>query len=108
MVGGNISSEKIDLLVYGPNKPIVDKGFSDQFVLHPAETRADLDRVSPAVAAKIRGAAPTYSTDSRDSGVMAMFPKLEVVAAFGVGDDHVDANHPREHNIVFPNTPDDI
>ena len=48
MVGGNISSEKIDLLVYGPNKPIVDKGFSDQFVLHPFETRADLDRVNPA------------------------------------------------------------
>ena len=44
MVGGNISSEKIDLLVYGPNKPIVDNGFSDQFVLHSFETTADLDR----------------------------------------------------------------
>ena len=31
MVGGNISSEKIDLLIYGPSKPIVDNGFSDQF-----------------------------------------------------------------------------
>ena len=57
MVGGNISSEKIDLLIYGPNKPIIDKGFSDQFVLHPFEKRADLDRLNPAVAAKIRGAA---------------------------------------------------
>ena len=106
MVGGNISSEKIDLLVYGPNKPIVDKGFSDQFVLHPVETRADLDRVSPAVAAKIRGAAVTYSTVRCDSGVMAMFPKLEVVASFGVGYDHVDASYAREHNIVVTNTPD--
>ena len=77
MAGGNISSEKIDLLVYGPNKPIIDKGFSDQFVLHPVETRADLDRVSPAVAAKIRGAAVTYSTARCDNGAMAMFPKLE-------------------------------
>src|ERR1700723_1953836 len=106
MGGENISSEKIDLLVYGPNKPIVDKGFSDQFVLHPAETRADLDRVSPAVAAKIRGAAVTYSTARCDGGVMAMFPKLEVVASFGVGYDHVDANYAREHNIVVTNTPD--
>jgi len=106
MVGGNISSEKIDLLVYGPNKPIVDKGFSDQFVLHPFETRADLDRVNPAVAAKIRGAAVTYSTVRCDSGVMAMFPKLEIVASFGVGYDHVDANHAREHNIMVTNTPD--
>src|SRR5438874_2183816 len=43
MVGGNMSSEKIDLLVYGPDKPIIDNGFSDQFVLHPFETRADLE-----------------------------------------------------------------
>src|ERR1700685_2810630 len=106
MVGGNISSEKIDLLVYGPNKPIVDKGFSDQFVLHPFETRADLDRVNPAVAAKIRGAAVTYGTVRCDSGVMTMFPKLEVIASFGVGYDHVEASYASEHNIVVTNTPD--
>jgi lactate dehydrogenase-like 2-hydroxyacid dehydrogenase len=106
MVGGNISSEKIDLLVYGPNKPIIDNGFSDQFVLHPVETRADLDRVSPAVAAKIRGAAVTYSTARCDSGVMATFPKLEIVASFGVGYDHVDVSHAREREIVVTNTPD--
>jgi lactate dehydrogenase-like 2-hydroxyacid dehydrogenase len=105
-MSGNISSEKIDLLIYGPNKPIVDKGFSDQFVLHPFESRADLDRVSPTVAAKIRGAAVTYSTVRCDGAVMAMFPKLEIVASFGVGYDHVDANHAREHNIVVTNTPD--
>src|SRR3984885_4207237 len=106
MAGGNISSEKIDLLVYGPKKPIVDKGFSDQFVLHPAETRADLDRLSPAVVAKIRGAAVTYSTARCDSGVMALFPKLEIVASFGVGYDHVDAKYAAEHNIMVTNTPD--
>jgi lactate dehydrogenase-like 2-hydroxyacid dehydrogenase len=105
-MSGNISSEKIDLLIYGPNKPIIDKGFSDQFVLHPFETRADLDRVSPAVAAKIRGAAVTYSTVRCDGGVMAMFPKLEIAASFGVGYDHVDANYAGEHNIVVTNTPD--
>src|ERR1700749_3345034 len=106
MAGGNISSEKIDLLVYGPNKPIVDKGFSDQFVLHPAETRADLDRLTPEVAAKIRGASVTYSTARCDGGVMAMFPKLEVVAPFVFGYEPVDANYAREHNIVVTNTPD--
>src|ERR1700744_4384398 len=106
MAGENVSSEKIDLLVYGPNKPIVDKGFSDQFVLHPVETRADLDRVSPAVAAKIRGAAVTYSTVRCDGGVMAMFPKLEIVSSFGVGYAHVDAGYARDHNIVVTNTPD--
>jgi lactate dehydrogenase-like 2-hydroxyacid dehydrogenase len=105
-MGGNISSEKVDLLVYGPNKPIVDNGFSDQFVLHPAETRADLERIPPAVAGKIRGAAVTYSTARCDSGMMTMFPKLEIVSSFGVGYDHVDAGYARDHKIMVTNTPD--
>src|ERR1700754_2462690 len=103
MAGGNLSSEKIDLLIYGPNKPIVDKGFSDQFVLHPAETRADLDRINPAVATKIRGAAVTYSNVRCDGGMMAMFPKLEIVSSFGVGYDHVDANYARDHHVMVTN-----
>src|ERR1700753_4242102 len=106
MASGNTSSEKIELLIYGPNKPIVDNGFSDQFGLHPVETRADLDRLTPAVAAKIRGAAVTYSTVRCDGGVMAMFPKLEIVSSFGVGYDHVDAAYARDHNVVVTNTPD--
>jgi lactate dehydrogenase-like 2-hydroxyacid dehydrogenase len=105
-MAANISSEKIDLLIYGPNKPIVDKGFSDQFVLHAFETTADLERLTPAVAEKIRGAAITYNTVRGDSATLARFPKLEVVAAFGVGYDHVDANYAAQHNIMVTNTPD--
>jgi hypothetical protein len=66
MVAGNISSEKIDLLIYGPSRPILENGFSDQFVLHPFETKHDLERLNPAVAAKIRGAAVTYHTVHAD------------------------------------------
>ena len=106
MVGGNISSEKIDLLIYGPGKPIVDNGFSDQFVLHPFETKHDLERLTPAIAGKIRGAAVTYSTVRGDSTTLSLFPKLEIVSSFGVGYDHIDANYARDHNIVVTNTPD--
>src|SRR4051794_17147821 len=38
IMAAGMSSEKVDLLIYGPTKPIVEKGFSDQFVLHPFET----------------------------------------------------------------------
>jgi lactate dehydrogenase-like 2-hydroxyacid dehydrogenase len=103
---GTISSEKIDLLVYGPSKPIVNNGFSDQFVLHPYETIADLERLPPAIAGKVRGAAVTYNTVRGDAKTLARFPKLEIVAAFGVGYDHVDANYARDHNIMVTNTPD--
>ena len=106
MAAATISSEKIDLLIYGPHKPIVDNGFSDQFVLHKFETSGDLDRLSPAVAEKIRGAAVTYNTVRGDSATLAKFPKLEIVSSFGVGYDHIDANYARDHNIVVTNTPD--
>src|SRR5947199_6009505 len=101
-----ILAEKIDLLVYGPPKSIVDNGFSDQFVLHKFETRGDLDRLTPAVAEKVRGMAVTYNTVRGDKATLAQFPKLEIVASFGVGYDHIDAAYAAEHNIIVTNTPD--
>jgi hypothetical protein len=106
MAAGSISSEKIDLLVYGPIRPILENGFSDQFVLHMAESRADLERLTPDVLAKTRGIAVTYHTVPADGKALAHFPKLEIIASFGVGYDHVDSAYAREHNIVVTNTPD--
>jgi lactate dehydrogenase-like 2-hydroxyacid dehydrogenase len=106
MVGGKISSEKIDLLIYGPSKPIVNQGFSDQFILHSFETKHDLERLTPALAGKIRGVAITYNTVRGDRSMLSLFPKLEIVSSFGVGYDHIDAEHARERNIVVTNTPD--
>src|SRR4030088_1874746 len=106
MVAGNISSEKIDLLIYGPIRPILENGFSDQFVLHTAETKHDLERLTSPVLEKVRGAAVTYHTVPAGKAALALFPKLEIVASFGVGYDHVDSAYAREHNIVVTNTPD--
>jgi lactate dehydrogenase-like 2-hydroxyacid dehydrogenase len=100
-----ISSEKIDLLIYGPNKATVDKGFSDQFVLHNAETQHDLERVPADVAARIRGIAVTGQVPV-NSAVLSAYPKAEIVSSFGVGYDHIDAKYAADHNIVVTNTPD--
>jgi lactate dehydrogenase-like 2-hydroxyacid dehydrogenase len=101
-----ISSEKIDLLVYGPIRPILLNGFPDQFVLHTAETTADLERLTPDAVAKIRGMAVTYHTVRADKTALSKFPKLEIASSFGVGYDHVDSAYARDHNIVVTNTPD--
>ena len=106
MVGGNSSSDKVDLLIFGPSRPILENGFSDQFVLHSAETRHDLERLTPATSSKIRGIAVSYHTVPADKRALALFPKLEIVASFGVGYDHVDSTYAREHNIIVTNTPD--
>ena len=106
MAAANVSSEKVDLLIYGPVRPILENGFSDQFVLHMAESRADLERLTPDTIAKIRGMAVTYHMVPADAKALSQFPKLEMIASFGVGYDHVDSAYAREHNIVVTNTPD--
>jgi lactate dehydrogenase-like 2-hydroxyacid dehydrogenase len=106
MAAGTTHSEKIHLVAHGPRKPIVDAGFSEQFVLHHCETSGDLERLTPDVIEKIRGMAVTYSTVRADAKTLAKFPKLEIVASFGVGYDHVDAAYARDHNIMVTNTPD--
>jgi lactate dehydrogenase-like 2-hydroxyacid dehydrogenase len=103
---GSMSSEKIDLLIYGPIRPILENGFSDQFVVHRAETTADLERLTSDTVAKLRGMAVTYHTMRADRNVLSQFPKLEIVSSFGVGYDHVDSAYAREHDIVVTNTPD--
>src|SRR6478736_3656234 len=105
-MAGNISSEKIDLLIYGPMRPILENGFSDQYVVHSAETRADLERLTADVTARLRGMAVTYHTVVANKESLARFPKLEIVGSFGVGYDHVDSHYARDHNIVVTNTPD--
>jgi lactate dehydrogenase-like 2-hydroxyacid dehydrogenase len=102
----NISSEKIDLLIYGPIRPILQNGFSDQYVIHSAENRADLERLTPALKEQLRGMAVTYHTVHADKRALSEFPKLEIVASFGVGYDHIDTAHARERSIVVTNTPD--
>jgi lactate dehydrogenase-like 2-hydroxyacid dehydrogenase len=50
--------------------------------------------------------AVTYHTVAANKEQLARFPKLEIIASFGVGYDHVDAAYAREHNIIVTNTPD--
>lgn len=101
-----ISSEKIDLLIYGPIRPILENGFPDQFVVHRAETHEQVDALPADVKQKLRGMAVTYHTMHTGKDVQSQFPKLEMIASFGVGYDHIDCANAREHNIVVTNTPD--
>ena len=104
-MAAGISSEKVDLVIYGPVKPVVEKGFSDQFVQHHFETPGDLGRLAPAIAERVRGMAITGPMPSGES-VLSRFPKLEIASSFGVGYDHIDAAYARDHGIIVTHTPD--
>ncbi|WP_315836922.1 2-hydroxyacid dehydrogenase [Bradyrhizobium prioriisuperbiae] len=100
-----MSAEKIDVLAYGQSKKLVTDGLSSMFTVHAAESRGDLDRISPAIAERIKGVA-VNGLVSADKAMMEKFPKLEIVSSFGVGYDHVDTAFARDHNIIVTNTPD--
>jgi lactate dehydrogenase-like 2-hydroxyacid dehydrogenase len=104
-MGTGISSDKIDLLVYGPSKPLIENGFTDQFVLHKYETQPDLERLPAGVAEKLRGIAVTGLVPT-NGAVLSKYPNIEIISSFGVGYDHIDAKYAAEHNIVVTNTPD--
>ncbi len=97
--------EKIDLLVYGPHKPLIEKGLSEDFNTHIFETQADLDRLSADVAGRIRGIAVTGLVPAHQQ-LQARFPKLEIISTFGVGYDHIDAAYAATKGIMVTNTPD--
>lgn len=104
-MGTGISSDKIDLLIYGPSKPLIENGFSDQFVLHKYETQPDLERLPAGVAEKLRGVAVTGLVPT-NSAVLSKYPNVEIISSFGVGYDHIDAKYAAAHNIMVTNTPD--
>ncbi len=96
---------KPDILVFGPPKPVVISGLSGLFTLHGLESHRDLGRLSAAAADKIRGVAVTDLLPI-DAPMLSRLPKLEIIAAFGVGYDHIDVAAAKQRNVVVTHTPD--
>jgi lactate dehydrogenase-like 2-hydroxyacid dehydrogenase len=96
---------KPGILVYGPKKPLIERGLAERFDVHVAHNTDEVGKLSDAVAQGIRGMAVTNLVKA-DSAMLARFPKLEMIASFGVGYDHVDFRYAAEHNIVVTHTPD--
>jgi len=96
---------KPGILIYGPKKPLIERGLAERFDVQIFHSPDDLAKLSPDQAANIRGMAITNLVKA-DSAMLKRFPKLEMVASFGVGYDHVDFRYAAEHNIVVTHTPD--
>lgn len=100
-----MAADKVDLLIYGPSKKVVDNGFNDNFILHKFNNQHDLSRLGADIAARIRGIAVTGLVQA-DKAMLSRFPKAEIVSSFGVGYDHIDATYAIDRNIMVTNTPD--
>ena len=101
-----MAAEKAEILLIGAAKPTIIGGLEPSFIVHKPIEAKDPDALLKEIAPRIRGIAVAYTANKIDGAFMSRFPKLELVASFGVGYDHVDAKWAGEHGIVVTNTPD--
>ena len=100
------AAEKPDVLLIGAAKPVMVEGLSPAVTLHKLAEATDEDTFIDGVGPRVRGIAIAYTSNRIDGPFMSRFPRLEIVASFGVGYDHVDAKWAGEHGIIVTNTPD--
>jgi len=56
-------------------------------------------------APRVRAIASVFHSGKIDEAYLARFPKLEIVASFGVGYEHIDANAAAKRGVVVTHTP---
>lgn len=97
--------KNIDVLMLSPMMSLITDGIARAFTLHRAWEAADREAFLREVAPKVRGLAPG-SHYRIDGALMERFPKLEIIANFGVGYDTIDAAEAGRRGIIVTNTPD--
>jgi len=101
-----MASEKADVLLLGPAKPLIVNGLSAAFNVHKVTDPKDGTDLINSIAPRLRGIAVAGPPGRVDEALMTKLPKLEMVSSFGVGYDNVDAKWAGAHGIVVTNTPD--
>ena len=91
-----MSTEQPDVLLVGPLRPVLAKGFGDFAVHKPGD----------AALAHIRAMAVSAPVQFINDALLATLPKLQIISSFGVGYDHIDANAAAKRGIVVTHTPD--
>src|SRR4029079_16707556 len=98
--------DKIDVLLVGPPKPVIVNGLAGPFNLTKLADVTDHARFRAETAPRLRAIACSATTERIDRALMEQFPRLEIVASFGVGYDHMDSAWASANGVTLTNTPD--
>jgi lactate dehydrogenase-like 2-hydroxyacid dehydrogenase len=100
-----MTTDKREVLLIGPLKPVVVKGLDAICTVHKVAAAQDPDAFITGHS-HLRAIACSDTREAIPGALMARFPNLEIVASFGVGYDHMDVKWAAAHNVVLTNTPD--
>ena len=98
-----MAANKKEVVLLGPPKPVIVRGLA-ALTVHSLSAATDRDAFI-ADHADIGAIACAATNEMISGGLMARFPKLEILASFGVGYDHVDVKWAAAHGVVVTNTP---
>jgi len=101
-----MAAEKIDVLLIGPEKPVIAKGLNSTFNVLKLPDGNAREKFFSDQAPRIRGIAVAATSERIDGPFMSRFPRLEIISSFGVGYDHIDAAWAGGRGITVTNTPD--
>jgi lactate dehydrogenase-like 2-hydroxyacid dehydrogenase len=107
-VGGESGMEArkpLDVMMPSRGMGVVDDLIAERLPLHRLWLEADPEAWLARQGPRLRAIASNGHQFPIDAGVMSRLPKLEIVASFGVGYEHIDAKWAGEHGIIVTNTP---
>jgi lactate dehydrogenase-like 2-hydroxyacid dehydrogenase len=96
---------KPELLIASPMMPMIEEQLDRHFTVERLYKAPDKDKLLADFGPKVRALAATPASKV-DAALMGKLPKLEIVSAFGVGYDSIDAKWAGGQGIVVTNTPD--
>ncbi len=99
-----MAAGRSEVLLVGPARPVIAKGLAG-FTLHHLVAASDRDAFLSSIA-HVRGMAASAPVEPINDALFSRLPRLEIVASFGVGYDHIDAIAAGKRGIVVTHTPD--
>jgi lactate dehydrogenase-like 2-hydroxyacid dehydrogenase len=95
----------LDVMMPSRGMGVVDDLIAERLPLHRLWLEADPDAWLAKQGPRLRALASNGHQFPIDAGVMRRLPKLEIIASFGVGYEHIDAEWAGEHGIIVTHTP---
>ena len=93
-----------ELLLVGPSRPVLAKGLAN-FTVHKLPAASDREAFWQSIS-HLRAMAVSAPVETIDDAFYARLPDLEIIASFGVGYDHIEADAAAKRGIVVTHTPD--
>jgi lactate dehydrogenase-like 2-hydroxyacid dehydrogenase len=99
-----MAGDKIELLLIGPPKPTIVNGLAS-LTMHRLGEAKDRDSLLKEIGGRVRAIASSVTAEPIGGELLERLPRLEIVATFGVGYDHIDVQWAAAHGVTVTNTP---